>query len=370
MQYIRHLKKKENLKCKKMGFGSWMDSLNCASSNSAQPKKIKKQKKKKQVLNQSASAPGEEVPIDDNIDAVSYIYDTENVDSFWDIGKYKIALKRCDNGYKLGSDLSEMISDRAKLEDNYGKSIKAWSTKWKNQLEKESPEYETTKEAWSAFLEAGSKQANVHIDLSKTLINYPVFKIKDWLKRSYQKSFINYKQTKEFEENFEEAQSAWIELYDRMKKSKKEYEESIQHSKKTQEESVSAESNPKFTPEQRTKLEQRAEKAVEEQARFKEKYKESVIQMNLYQPRYIENMTEAFNKTQNFEQERMLFFKQVFLECHEILQIHQDERFDELFEELVGRVNSINPQDDVEWWSNHYGLGTQPNWPEFEDMDD
>ena len=129
-----------------------------------------------------------------------------------------VLLSRCDNGYKLGSDLSEMISDRAKLEDNYGKSIKAWSTKWKNQLEKESPEYETTKEAWSAFLEAGSKQANVHIDLSKTLINYPVFKIKDWLKRSYQKSFINYKQTKEFEENFEEAQSAWIELYDRMKK--------------------------------------------------------------------------------------------------------------------------------------------------------
>ena len=67
-------------------------------------------------------------------------------------------------------------------------------------------------------MESGNKQANVHIDLSKTLINYPVFKIKDWLKRKYQRSIINFKQTKEFEENFEEAQSSWLELYDKLKK--------------------------------------------------------------------------------------------------------------------------------------------------------
>ena len=77
--------------------------------------------------------------------------------------------------------------------------------------------------------------------------------------------------------------------------------------------------------------------------------------MNLYQPRYVENLTEAFNKTQNFEQERMLFFKQVFLECHELMQVHQDERFDELFDELLQKINSINPQEDIEWWSEKYG---------------
>ena len=67
-------------------------------------------------------------------------------------------------------------------------------------------------------MESGNKQANVHIDLSKTLINYPVFKIKDWLKRKYQRSIKNFKQTKEFEENFEEVQSSWLELYDKLKK--------------------------------------------------------------------------------------------------------------------------------------------------------
>jgi len=187
------------------------------------------------------------------------------------------------------------------------------------------------------------------------LINYPVFKIKDWIKRHYQRSFINYKQTKEFEDIFEDAQKSWVDLFDKLKKSKKDYEEAIATAKSCLESSISAESNPKYTPEQRNKLEQRAEKSKEEQAKAKEKYKESVIQMNLYQPRYIENMTEAFSKTQNFEQERMLFFKQIFLECHEILQIHQDERFEELFEELLQKINSVNPQSDIEWWSNRYG---------------
>ncbi len=146
-----------------------------------------------------------------------------------------------------------------------------------------------------------------------------------------------------------------MELFDKLKKSRKDYEEAIATAKSCLESSISAESNPKYTAEQRAKLEQRAEKAKDEQAKAKEKYKESVIQMNLYQPRYVENMEEAFARTQNFEQERMLFFKQVFLECHEVLQIHQDERFDDLFEELVQKINSMNPQGDVEWWSATYG---------------
>ncbi len=116
-------------------------------------------------------------------------------------------------------------------------------------------------------MEAGNKTANIHLDLSKTLINYPAFKIKDWLKRKYQKHFINFKQTKEFEENFEEAQKSWVDLYEKLKKSRKEYEDSIAITKTCQENSKSAESNPKYTPEQRNKLIQRVEKAKEDQMR-------------------------------------------------------------------------------------------------------
>ena len=116
-------------------------------------------------------------------------------------------------------------------------------------------------------MEAGNKAANIHLDLSKTLINYPAFKIKDWLKQKYSKHIINFKQTKEFEENFEEAQRSWVELYEKLKKSKKDYADAIQATKTCEEAAKSAESNPKFTAEQRLKLKQRIDKAKEEQAR-------------------------------------------------------------------------------------------------------
>ena len=73
--------------------------------------------------------------------------------------KKKVALKRCDNGAKLANDLSDMITERAKLEDNYGKSLKQWRNKWSIHLNSETNEEygETMKDAWLALLEAGNK---------------------------------------------------------------------------------------------------------------------------------------------------------------------------------------------------------------------
>lgn len=88
-------------------------------------------------------------------------------ESFWDIGNYKYVLKRCDNGNKLSGELSDMISERAKLEEAYAKSIKQWSKKWSDHLNNESTEYESTKDAWYAFLEAGNQTADIHSETCK-----------------------------------------------------------------------------------------------------------------------------------------------------------------------------------------------------------
>lgn len=67
-----------------------------------------------------------------------------------------------------------------------------------------SEEYgKTMKDAWIAFTEAGSRTADVHVELSKELINNPVNSIKEWIKTNYQKHVFNFKKTKEFEENFQ-----------------------------------------------------------------------------------------------------------------------------------------------------------------------
>lgn len=78
---------------------------------------------------------------------------TPEGESFWDLGNYKYVLRRCDNGSKLSTELADMITERAKLEESYAKSLRQWAKKWNEHLDNESVEYGTTKDAWYAFLE-------------------------------------------------------------------------------------------------------------------------------------------------------------------------------------------------------------------------
>lgn len=57
-------------------------------------------------------------------------------DSFWEPGNYKRTTKRIEDGYKLCSDFQAMIQERADIEKNYAKSLKAWSKKWNELIEK------------------------------------------------------------------------------------------------------------------------------------------------------------------------------------------------------------------------------------------
>ncbi len=136
-----------------MPFSNFLSSLSCVSEKSSQRRTVKLKKKNNKAPTLNASAPGEELNetvLEERISTISsYLNDRGEIDSFWDVGKFKVALKRCDNGQKLGTDLAELISERAKLEDNYGKAIKNWSHKWNEHLiGTSSPEYETTKDAW------------------------------------------------------------------------------------------------------------------------------------------------------------------------------------------------------------------------------
>ncbi|CAF0845862.1 unnamed protein product [Brachionus calyciflorus] len=361
-----------------MPFG-FLKSLNCASSRSSEINKRtrKSQRRVKQKNTDTQNQPDVTQAVPNfssfNPDSkqlerkFSIISGNEDI-SFWDIGNYKYTLTRCDNGHTLGAELAEMLSDRAKLEEEYAKSLKNWSKKWNNHLNKESTECEATKTGWKALLDIAEKSADVHLDMCKTLINRPVLKIKDWLKIRYEKSIINYKQTKEFENEFETAEKSWLVLNEKLRKYKKEYFDSIKDTKQSEETAKMAQSNPKYTLEQRSKLEEKVKRCKEEQERALKLYKDTLIELDLYKPRHIAKMTEVFEKTQNFEQERILFFKRTFSECQEILQNHHvNERFDEIFEEALQNINSVNPEDDLNWWSKHFGVETKPNWPVFEE---
>lgn len=365
-----------------MPLPSFLRSFNCASGNSSSLQRkdstLKRRKSTKSNQNLSMNHPSAPIPAD-NVSDISSAYVPNNTyrdsdqyadehESFWKIGNYKYALKRCTNGQKVGSDLADMISERAKLEDEYAKSLRQWNKKWNDYLE-DSPEYGTTKEGWRAFLEAGNKTADVHFDLARSLINKPVAKIKNWLKTKYEKSTFDFKfkQTREFESEFKSAEKSWVDLNDKLQRHKKEYYESIKASKHSDNVARSAQTNPKINQEQRDKLEEKSQRAREEEEKARKRYQDTLTEIELYKQRHIEKMTEVFNRTQNFEQERILFFKQTLIEAHDYLKIHNDERFDQLFNLLVHHLNLISPMHDLDWWSKNYGVDMQAVWPSFEE---
>jgi hypothetical protein len=95
-----------------------------------------------------------------------------------------------------------MITERAELEKAYSKSLKGWSKKWHEYLQKGN-EYGTIKNAWASSLNEADRLSEIHVITHNALYDELNTEIKDWQKQNYPKSIINQLKTaKEYEEEF------------------------------------------------------------------------------------------------------------------------------------------------------------------------
>ena len=126
---------------------------------------------------------------------------TSGSDSFWEPGNYKRTVRRVEDGFKLCNDMITLIQERSEIEKGYGKSLKTWSKKWSELIEK-GPEYGTTEAAWRSMCEEADRICDIHVNVKDRLLNEVVNSIKQWQKDSYHKSMMYLKEKKEFEDNF------------------------------------------------------------------------------------------------------------------------------------------------------------------------
>lgn len=131
---------------------------------------------------------------------------TSGSDSFWEPGNYKRTVRRVEDGFKLCNDMMTLIQERSEIEKGYGKSLKTWSKKWGELIEK-GPEYGTTEAGWRSMCEEADRRCDLHVSLKDRLLNEIISSIKQWQKDSYHKSMMYLKEKKECEDNFKKVSS-------------------------------------------------------------------------------------------------------------------------------------------------------------------
>ncbi|XP_023720042.1 protein kinase C and casein kinase substrate in neurons protein 1 isoform X3 [Cryptotermes secundus] len=292
-------------------------------------------------------------------------------DSFWEPGNYKRTTKRIEDGYRLCNDLMTLIQERADIEKAYAKSLKGWSKKWNDLIEK-GPEYGTTEAAWKGVLGEADRLCDLHLKVRDNLCNDVMQQVKTWQKDTYHKSMIQIKERKEMEDSFKKAQKPWSKLLAKVNKTKVDYHTACKTEKSASNQERNASADSSLSPDQKAalvkKMQDRVQKSKEDVQKAKEKYEAALDEINGYNPKYMEDMTVVFDKCQDMEAQRLQFFKDIMFNIHKCLNISQDPVLPQIYEEFYHTVNNADREKDLKWWSNTHGVNMAMNWPYFEEF--
>ncbi|KAJ8023936.1 Protein kinase C and casein kinase substrate in neurons protein 1 [Holothuria leucospilota] len=287
--------------------------------------------------------------------------------SFWEVGQYRRTVKRLDDGYEMCNKLMMLLQERAEIEKKYAKSLKQWSKKWNEIIEK-GPEYGTNKSAWKATLTEADRRHDEHRDICTRLNGEVVASIKSWQKENYHKKMMNgFKETIDLEEGFRKAQKHWAALLKKAHQSQKNYYACCKAEKTAELQEKAAEGDSTLSPDQVKKIQDKRDKCTQDTNKAKDKYESSIEDINEHNPRYIEDMTVQFKKAQDYERARLKFFKEALIATHKVLDLSVNEKFAEIYTDFMNTLQNSDSEKDLKWWSANHGINMSMNWPAFEE---
>ncbi|XP_055613300.1 protein kinase C and casein kinase substrate in neurons protein 1 isoform X2 [Uranotaenia lowii] len=287
-------------------------------------------------------------------------------DSFWEPNNYKRTTKRIEDGYKLCTDLQTLIQERAEIEKGYAKSLKTWSKKWGELIEK-GPEYGTTEAAWKGILTEADRLSDVHLKVKENLCTDVIHQIKVWQKDNYHKTMMQIKERKEMEDQFKKAQKPWGKYLTKVEKCKYDYHSACKSERSATNQERNATSDSSLSTDQLKKIQEKTSNLKETVNKCRDKYNAALAEINKYNPIYIEDMTSVFMKCQEMEETRLRFFKNVLFSIHKCLNFSEDPSLPQIYKEFHHTINNADHQKDLKWWSNNHGVNMGMSWPAFEE---
>ncbi|XP_016388526.1 protein kinase C and casein kinase substrate in neurons protein 1-like [Sinocyclocheilus rhinocerous] len=248
----------------------------------------------------------------------------EAMDSFWEVGNYKRAVKRIDDGHRLCNDLMNCLQERAKIEKSYSQQLTEWSKRWRQLIEKGQSEKSTA----SFFILSRFLKQLFYI--SRTVMGK---KFKVW--------------------------HFWLQ----METAKKNYHMACKEEKLA----AAREADASATPDQQKKLHEKTEKCKQDVQKAKEKYEKSLDELSKCTPQYMECMEQVFDQCQQHEVKRLTFLKEVLLDIKRHLNLTENQNYASVYREFERTILAANTQEDLKWFSNNHGPGMHMNWPQLEE---
>lgn len=291
----------------------------------------------------------------------------ETMDSFWEVGHFKRAVKRVDDGHRLCNDLMGCLQERAKIEKAYGDQLTAWSKRWRQLIEK-GPQYGSVERAWLGVMLEAEKVSELHQEVKNGLLNEDVEKVKNWQKEAYHKQMIGgFKEAKEADEGFKKAQKPWAKKLKEMESAKKTYHLACKEEKLAETREANGKTEASVTADQQKKLHEKVDKCKHDSQKAKEKYEKSLEELSKCTPAYQESMEQVFDQCQQHEVKRLTFLKEVLLDIKRHLNLTENQSYATVYRELERTILAANTQEDLKWFSNNHGPGMPMAWPAFEE---
>ncbi|XP_059361653.1 protein kinase C and casein kinase substrate in neurons protein 2-like isoform X3 [Carassius carassius] len=287
-------------------------------------------------------------------------------DSFWEVGNFKCAVKRVDDGNRLCTDLMNCLHERARIEKSYATQLSDWAKRWTQLLER-GPQYGTVGRAWFALMTEAEKVSDLHMEAKTALTGEHLEKIKNWQKDAYHKQMIGgFKETKEADDGFRKAQKPWAKKLKEVNAMKKAYHNACKEEKtaSSRESSSKLENN---NPEAQKKLQEKVEKCQQEVQKALEHYRKSLEELEKLTPQYMENMEQVFEQWQQFEGKRLHFFRELLLDVKQHLDLSSNHKYSAVYHTLEDTLQAANAQEDLKWFRCNHGPGMTMTWPQFEE---
>lgn len=288
-------------------------------------------------------------------------------DSFWEVDQFKRTVKRQEDGLRLCSELMTLIQERADIEKMYSKNLRTWAKKWGDAIEK-GPEYGTTEAAWRGCLSEAEDLAEVHTGIKESLVNNVQAQISQWKKENFHKPMVGpCKETKQIEDEFKKAQKPWSKKLAKVVDSKKKYHTACKLEKTATNQENNARSDSAVSSDQLKKLQDKADKCRKDVQSTKEKYEGTLGELNSYNAKYMEDMEEVFRRSQDMEEKRLKFFKEMLFGIHHSLDLSAKPAVPQIYAQLRQTIDQADYNKDLMWWSQNHGTGMAMNWPQFEE---